>query len=225
MRTRLASTTVAALLAATGAAHAQVQQTQIERFDRQLEGIRRDTRLQINPQIPATERMYFDYGGYMSFSYLSLDSPSSATTTTTTNPDGSTNSTTTPAGIHNTGMRQYEVGFYSDLIFDGANEVFFRGRLFHRDFNPGDRFNSDGEDVDGRIDRLFYRFDLAKFQAAYQGSQAKVRCLGQARPRSGAVGKWPDAQHGHGRRRGRSQLRSVHAPVHWRRHAAGYGRL
>ena len=96
-----------------------------------------------------------------------------AHTVTTTNPDGSTTQTPIPASIHNTGLRQTELGFYSDLIFDGANEFFFRGRLFHRDFNPGDRFNSDGEDVDGRIDRLFYRFDLAKFQGAYQGVEPK----------------------------------------------------
>jgi hypothetical protein len=172
MNTRRAIT-IAALLAATGPVRAQVQNTQIERFDRQLEGIRRDTRLSINPDIPVGERTYFDYGGYVAFSYLSLDSPSSPVTTTTTNPDGSTTSNTTPAGIHNTGMRQYEVGFYTDLIFDGANEVFFRGHLFHRDFNPGDRFNSDGEGLDGRIDRLFYRFDLSKFQQAYHGVDPK----------------------------------------------------
>ena len=70
-------------------------------------------------------------------------------------------------------MRQTEVGFYSDLIFDNTNEIFFRGHLFHRDFNPGDRFNSDGEGVDGRIDRAFYRFDLAKFQQAYKGVDPK----------------------------------------------------
>jgi hypothetical protein len=167
MKQRVAST-LTALLLATSAVHAQ-QQTEVQRFDRQLEQIRRNTRLSIDPDIPITERAYFDYGGYISSSWLSLDAPSSATTTT--NPDGST--TTTPASIHNTAFWQYELGFYADLVFDNSNEFFFRGRLFHRDFNPGDRFNSDGEGVDGRIDRLFYRFDLAKFQGAYQGVEPK----------------------------------------------------
>src|SRR5437868_5961883 len=132
MKTCLAST-IAAMLIGSTAVSAQ-QQTQVDKFDRQLETIRRSTRLKVNPDLPVTERTYFDYGGYFTFNYLSLDSPSAATTSTTTNPDGSTNTTTTPAGIHNTGLRQFELGFYSDLIFDGANEFFFRGRLFHRDF-------------------------------------------------------------------------------------------
>ena len=171
MKTRVAST-IALMLAGSASVQAQLAPSQVDRFDRQLESIRRDTRLQINPDVPASERLYFDYGGYFTFSYLSLDSPSAAQTVTTTAPDGSTSSSTTPAGIHNTGMRQYEVGFYADMIFDGANELFFRGHLFTRNFNPGDRFNSDGEGLDGRVDSLFYRFDLAKFQGAYKGIES-----------------------------------------------------
>jgi hypothetical protein len=149
MNTRFVTLILFSILCAPFA-FAQPTPTQVERFDRQLESIRRNTRLQVNPAVPVGERVYFDYGAFTTFSYLSLDDPN----------------------LKNTGMRQLEVGAYADLIFDGANEVFFRGRLFHRDFNPGDRFNSEGEDVDGRIDRLFYRFDLARFQAAYQGKQS-----------------------------------------------------
>src|SRR4051812_5163292 len=150
MKTRIASSIFALGLSVPGYVLAQQTANRVERFDRQLEGIRRNTRLQINPDIPVGERTYFDYGGFTSFTYLSLDDTL----------------------LHNTGLRQVETGVYADLIFDGAHEFFFRGRLFHRDFNPGDRFNSEGEGLDGRVDRLFYRFDLAKFQGAYQGTQS-----------------------------------------------------
>jgi hypothetical protein len=136
--------------ASTALAQPAQTNTQVERFDRQLETIRRSTRLQVNPEVPIGQRAYFDYGGYISTSYLSLDDPS----------------------LKNTGFWQYEVGAYADLVFDGANEIFFRGHLFHRDFNPGDRFNSDGENIDGRLDRLYYKFDLARFQEAYRGRQS-----------------------------------------------------
>ena len=76
---------------------AQPSPTQVERFDRQLETIRRNTRLEINPAIPPTQRMYFDYGGYISYSYLSLDSPSAGEILTTTAPDGSTTMTQGPS--------------------------------------------------------------------------------------------------------------------------------
>jgi Alginate export len=149
MKIGYASIVAAAVLSAPMVRAQPTDSAQVERFDRQLESIRRNTRLSINPEVPVSERAYLDYGGYTTVSYLSLDNPS----------------------LTNTAFWQYETGAYLDLIFDGTHEFFFRGHLFHRDFNPGDRFNSDGENVDGRVDALFYKFDLSHFQAAYQGKQ------------------------------------------------------
>ena len=122
MKIGYASIVAAAVLSAPVLRAQPTDSAQVERFDRQLESIRRNTRLSINPEVPVSERAYLDYGGYTTFSYLSLDTPS----------------------LTNTAFRQIETGAYFDLIFDGTHEFFFRGRLFHRDFNPGDRFNSDG---------------------------------------------------------------------------------
>ena len=151
MNNRLLLIFAAACLLAPAVLAQDQDAVQVQRFDRQLESLRRDTRLEVNPQIPVSERTYLDYGGFFGFTFLSFDTPE----------------------LKNVTMRQEEVGAYADLIFDGANEFFFRGRLFHRDFNPGDRFNSDGEGIDGRIDNLFYRFDLERYEAAYKGMQTQ----------------------------------------------------
>ncbi|HEX3356268.1 MAG TPA: hypothetical protein VHS31_04725, partial [Tepidisphaeraceae bacterium] len=149
MKTGIASIIATALLISPILRAQPTESGQVERFDRQLESIRRNTRLSINPSVPLSERAYLDYGGYTTFSYLSLDNPS----------------------LTNTAFRQIETGVYLDMIFDGTHEFFFRGHLFHRDFNPGDRFNSDGENIDGRVDAMFYKFDLAHFESAYQGKE------------------------------------------------------
>src|SRR5436309_16084681 len=48
-------------------------QDSLQRFERQLEQIRRDTVLQINPAVHIDQRLLLDYGGYLSFGYLSVD--------------------------------------------------------------------------------------------------------------------------------------------------------
>ena len=53
-------------------------QAELERFERQLEQIQRDTRLRVDQRIPADQRTLFDYGGYLSLQYLSLDDQNAA---------------------------------------------------------------------------------------------------------------------------------------------------
>jgi hypothetical protein len=48
-------------------------QSNLERFERQLQQIQQDTRLHVNPDVPADQRAFFDYGGYFTFNYLSAD--------------------------------------------------------------------------------------------------------------------------------------------------------
>ena len=123
-------------------------QSSLERFERQLEQIRRDTLLLADEELSLQQRTFIDYGAYATFGYLSLDD----------NIDD------------NHVLRQYELVGYTRLNFDGAHEFFLRGFLTYRDFNPGDAFDQFGDELlDPEFDRWYYRFDLQRHVAAYQG--------------------------------------------------------
>jgi hypothetical protein len=128
-------------------AHAQAD---LERFSRQLEQIRRETLFEANTDLTLDQRVYFDYGGYFTFGYLGVDD--------------------------NVGdkhvLRQYEAVAYSRLVLDNAHEFFIRARGGWRDFNDGDSFDGRGDErIDPELDRWYYRFDLQRHVAAYQGKQ------------------------------------------------------
>jgi hypothetical protein len=139
---------VAALLVIDAAAAAAVAQVDRERFERQLDQLRRDT-LTLAPQvIPPEQRVFFDYGVYLTFDYLALDDPS---------------------GEHII-LRQYDATYYTRLNLDQAHEFFLRGRLTYRDFAPGDVIDGDGSGlVDPDIDVGYYRFDLAGYLGSTTG--------------------------------------------------------
>ena len=125
-------------------------QTELERFERQLEQIQRDTRLRVDQRVPAEQRTLFDYGGYLSLQYLSLDDQNG----------------------DNHGLRQYDLVGYAHLNLDGVHEFYGSVRGSYRDFNPGDRFNeSEGSGWIGDVDRAYYRFDLQRYYQAYQGEK------------------------------------------------------
>ena len=138
---------VGVYLCAASVAHAQAD---LERFSRQLEQIQRETLVEANDNLSLDQRVFFDYGGYFTFGYLSVDD----------NVD------------QNHVLRQYELIGYSRIVFDGAHEFFLRARGGWRDFNDGDSFDGRGDErIDPELDRWFYRFDLQRHQAAYHGKQ------------------------------------------------------
>src|SRR3954447_7766712 len=123
-------------------------QTDLERFERQLEQIQRDTRLRVDQRVPADQRTLFDYGGYLSLNYLSTDDQNG----------------------DNHGLRQYDLVGYAHLNLDGVHEFYASVRGSYRDFNPGDPFSeSEGSGWRGELDRAYYRFDLQRYYAAYKG--------------------------------------------------------
>ena len=147
---------VAAALVATSVAGAQAD---LERFERQLEQIRRDTLIEADVSLPLDQRVFFDYGGYATFGYLSLDDNIG----------------------QNHVLRQYELIGYSRIVFDGAHEIFLRARGGWRDFNDGDSFDGRGDErIDPELDRWFYRFDLARHEAAYHGKQIDYNLIVKA---------------------------------------------
>lgn len=119
----------------------------VEQLERQLEQIRRDTRLRVSPEVPASQRALFDYGAYVTAGYLSLEDSLGDTRV----------------------LRQYDLVPYARLNFDGAHDFYLRGRLGYRDFHSGDSFDGDDEEFDPELEEGYYRFDLARHLAAYGG--------------------------------------------------------
>src|SRR5690349_12041690 len=83
-------------VAPSAGAQVAVAPPNLERYQRQLDQIQRDTALLANPTVPANQRLLFDYGGYFTFSYLTVDD---------VNQD-------------NHGLRQYDMVGYARLNLD-----------------------------------------------------------------------------------------------------------
>ena len=146
----VASAAVACALAAPVAAWGQfVPPAEIERFQRQMEQFRRETRALIDPAIPVGQRTLFDFGGYYNFNYLSLDDQQG----------------------ENRVLRQHDLVAYASLNVDGVHEFYASVRNTYQDFHRGDAFDEDGDNNEFFLDRAYYRFDLARHRAAYAGEQ------------------------------------------------------
>lgn len=127
---------------------AAMGQTDLERFERQLEQIQRDTRLLVDPDLPAEARSLIEYGGYVTFGFAAIDD------------------TTQRTHI----LRQLDLVGYVRVNLDGVHEFFLRGRMTYRDFDRGDSFDGNGDDlVEPTLDRGHYRFDLRRYMSAYEG--------------------------------------------------------
>lgn len=112
----------------------------------ELQKFELDNRYRANEAVPPGQRVLVDYGVFLQFSYLSLDDSIG----------------------DNHGLRQYDVVPYVRVNFDGAQELFLRGRFGYRDFNTGDSFDGRGDEpIDGDLDRGYYSFDLRRYNAAY----------------------------------------------------------
>jgi hypothetical protein len=122
-------------------------QTALQRFDRQLEEIQRQTMLEVNRSVPAERRAVFDYGGYLTASYWSVDD----------------------LNHDNHGLWEYDLVGYARLNIDDIHEFFARGRVSFLNYNPGDSFDGEGSDTPADVELAYYRFDLKRALAAYSG--------------------------------------------------------
>lgn len=122
-------------------------QTSVERFERQLQQIQRDTRLHINPDIPADQRALLDYGGYFTFNFFAIDDISQNTHI----------------------LRQYDLVGYARLNIDNVHEFYLRARTSYRDFNNNQSFDGEGDEtIWPTVEEAYYRFDLARYLSAYK---------------------------------------------------------
>lgn len=143
---------LAAVFLFSGAGFGQVTDTardlQLQQRLQELQGFELDTRLLADTAIPPDQRALIDYGGYFSPQYYSIDD---------TNND-------------NHGLREYQLVGYIRANFDGANEIFVRASVAYDDYNAGDSFDGFGSRlIDPDVDRAYYRFDLQRYEAAYDG--------------------------------------------------------
>lgn len=92
--------------------------------------------------LTAADRVFFDYGGWYSFHLFMFD-------------DGVESSRV---------LRRNDLRLWTRLRLDnGAHEFYLRGRISLLDFNSGDAYDGNDDDVEGmNLERGVYRFDLAK---------------------------------------------------------------
>ncbi len=142
-----------ALVGSTG--YAQID---LNRFQRQLEQIQRETRMLVDPQVPADQRALLDYGGFVTFNFLAVDDVLQETSI----------------------LRQTDLNGYLRVNLDGVHEFFLRARTSYIDFNTGDSFDAHGDDlVEPTLDRGHYRFDLQRYAAAYEGKSIPYNVIVQ----------------------------------------------
>jgi outer membrane murein-binding lipoprotein Lpp len=118
----------------------------VQKFERQVDQMQRDTEQSVIGNVPAVDRAMIDYGGYSTVSYLSFDD----------------------AAHDNHALRQYELVGYGRLNLDGAHEFYVRGRSDYRDWNAGDSFENEPSTLGGEIEEGWYQFDLKRYLQAYQ---------------------------------------------------------
>jgi hypothetical protein len=160
MATKL--TLAAAVVIGSSVAVAQTAPPRVPEFERQQQALQQqqqlreldqfniDSRIRANEEVPAGQRVLFDYGLLFTPSYLSVTDQNHDTHV----------------------LRQYDLIGYTRINLDGANEIFLRGRTDYNDYNHGDSFDGFGSRlVNPDLDRGYYRFDLARSLQAYHGQQ------------------------------------------------------
>lgn len=140
---------ILACAAIAAAAPPALAQNDMDRFNRQLEQIRRSSRVVPSAATTLSGRTYVDAGAFFTLSYLSLDD----------------------SDLNNRGLRQYDLTAYGSASFDGAHDFFIRGRGSYRDYNPGDNFSDESSRLDGYLERLTYTFSLRRHLEAYYGQE------------------------------------------------------
>lgn len=116
-------------------------------FLNQQREIEERLRRQADEELPATQAVDFDYGGWYSFHLFIYD-------------DGVNSSRT---------FRRNDLRLWGRLALDeGAHTIYARTRLSFLDFNTGDSFDGRDNDWEGpNLERGYYRFDLRRAMKAY----------------------------------------------------------
>lgn len=149
---------VVLILLSTQSLQAQlVDNSAIERFERELDQVRMQTRNLVNTDVPAEQRLFIDYGASLTLSYAAIDD----------------------SDYHTHQFNQYQLIGFARFNMDGAHDFFVRASSTYRDFHPAsDSFDNHGDDWEEfSIDRAVYRFDLSRFLSAYNGQSSNTNVI------------------------------------------------
>jgi len=132
----------------------------LERFERQLDQIRKETRMQANMDVPVNQRLLIDYGASLTLSYAAIDD----------------------ATFNTRQFNQYQLVGFARFNLDGVHNFFVRASSTYRDFHPAsDSFDAHGDDWEEfKLDRAVYRFDLSRFMSAYKGQAVDTNVILEA---------------------------------------------
>ena len=141
-------TAIAALVWIVSSVSAQAPELRHEpdAFLNQQRAVEERLRKEFDAQMGAAGKAAFDWGGWYTFNLFVFD-------------DGVESSRT---------LRRNDLRLWGRLTLDhGAHEFYARTRLSLLDFNHGDSYDGNEDNVDGpNLERGFYRFDLAKALSA-----------------------------------------------------------
>ncbi|GMU23289.1 MAG: hypothetical protein AMXMBFR13_33700 [Phycisphaerae bacterium] len=136
-----------ALLLCVGIVRPVSAQERSDAFLQQQRAIEQQVYDALNRELPADQKVDFDWGGWYSFYLLLFD-------------DGLESSRT---------FRQHDFRPWASLSLDeGAHQIYGRLKLQFEDFNAGDAYDRNEDDTIGpNLDRGFYQFDLRQAAKAY----------------------------------------------------------
>jgi len=117
-------------------------------FINQQRQVEERVRLQLQETLPAYQKVQFDWGGWFTGYWFLFD-------------DGIESSRT---------LRRPDLRLWGSLNLDeGIHQGYARMRLAYNDFNPGDSFDGNEDDLEGpNLDRGWYRLDLTRLLRKYQ---------------------------------------------------------
>lgn len=130
-----------------------VAQHDTDAFLNQQRALEEDVRNRLERELPADQKFNLDWGGwYSSWLFLFDDGVNSSRT-----------------------LRRNDLRLWGGATVDqGAHEIYARMRLSFLDFNHGDSFDGNEDDVDGpNLERGYYQFDLQRAIAAYGGQHTE----------------------------------------------------
>ncbi len=124
-------------------------QTPSDAFLNQQRAIEEQVRADLNRQLPTDQKVDVDWGAWYSFYLFLWD-------------DGINSSRT---------FRRHDIRPWASISLDqGAHQFYARGKWQFEDYNHGDAYDHDEDDMVGmNLDRGFYQFDLRQATKAYAG--------------------------------------------------------
>ncbi|MGD2110682.1 MAG: alginate export family protein [Phycisphaerae bacterium] len=125
-----------------------------ESFVNQQRAVEERVRAAFDEEVGASQRALFDWGGWYSHYVFVFNDGVDPTRT----------------------LRRHDLRLWGRAVIDdGTHEVYARARTSLLDFNSGDSYDRNDDDVEGpNLERGYYRFDLTKALRVYRGTRSAI---------------------------------------------------